>query len=71
MRWPWRRKESIPRDLLHALNSELTSVCVVAYRLGSFKEPDAPPNSVERPLLDYEEDDFISTAGETEGIELF
>lgn len=45
-------------------------------RLGSFKEPDAPPNSVERaeerPLLEYEEeDDFINSAGDTESIELF
>lgn len=40
-------------------------------RLGSFKEPEAPPNSVERPLLDYEEDDFITSAGDTESIELF
>jgi hypothetical protein len=25
----------------------------------------------ERPLLEYEEDDFINSAGDTEGIELF
>ena len=37
-----------------------------------FTEPDAPPNSVERTLETYEEDDdFLNTAGETEDLELF
>merc|ERR1711915_12456 len=43
-------------------------------RVSSFKEPDAPPNSVERVdrnLIDYEEDDFLSSNNETEDIELF
>ena len=43
-------------------------------RVTSFKEPDAPPNSVERVdrnLIDYEEDDFLSSNNETEDIELF
>ena len=52
-------------------------------RVSSFKEPEAPPNSVERAerlspvsreerdLLDYDEDDFLATAGDTEDIELF
>jgi len=45
-------------------------------RVSSFKEPDAPPNSVERveaerALLDYDEDDFLATTNETEDIELF
>jgi len=45
-------------------------------RVSSFKEPDAPPNSVERAeaeraLLDYEEDDFLTSTNETEDIELF
>lgn len=52
-------------------------------RVSSFKEPEAPPNSVERAerlspvsreerdLLDYDEDDFLGTAGDTEDIELF
>merc|ERR1711874_636807 len=35
-----------------------------------FEEPEAPPNSVERPLQDYD-DDFLKTTDETEGIELF
>jgi len=35
-----------------------------------FVEPEAPPNSVERPLQDYD-DDFLKTTDETEGIELF
>jgi len=45
-------------------------------RVSSFKEPDAPPNSVERAeadraLLDYDEDDFLTSTNETEDIELF
>jgi len=45
-------------------------------RVSSFKEPEAPPNSVERAeaeraLLDYEEDDFLTSTNETEDIELF
>lgn len=45
-----------------------------ANRVASFKEPDAPPNSVERierNLIDYEDDDFLSTNNDTEDIELF
>jgi len=45
-------------------------------RVSSFKEPEAPPNSVERveaerALLDYDEDDFLASTNETEDIELF
>jgi len=52
-------------------------------RASSFKEPRAPPNSVERSerlspiskedraLLDYEDDDFLTTTNDTEDIELF
>ena len=52
-------------------------------RVSSFKEPEAPPNSVERQdrlspvsreeraLLDYDDDDFLGTSGDTEDIELF
>ena len=52
-------------------------------RVSSFKEPEAPPNSVERQerlspvsreeraLLDYDEDDFLATTNDTEEIELF
>jgi len=55
-------------------SNEVTKSSVT--RVSSFKEPDAPPNSVERveaerALLDYEEDDFLSSTNETEDIELF
>lgn len=43
-------------------------------RVSSFKEPEAPPNSVERVdrnLIEYEDDDFLSTNNDTEDIELF
>jgi len=45
-------------------------------RVSSFKEPEAPPNSVERAeaersLLDYDEDDFLASTNGTEDIELF
>ena len=45
-------------------------------RVSSFKEPDAPPNSVERAeaersLLDYDDDDFLTSTTETEDLELF
>ena len=40
-------------------------------RVASFKEPDAPPNSVERHVIDYEEDDFLTSTNDTEDIELF
>merc|ERR1712087_364502 len=47
-------------------------------RVSSFKEPEAPPNSVERAeaeraLLEYDEDeiDFLSKNADTEDIELF
>jgi len=52
-------------------------------RVSSFKEPEAPPNSVERldrmspvsreerALLDYDDDDFLAISGDTEDIELF
>ena len=44
-------------------------------RVSSFKEPEAPPPSVERNdsernVVDYE-DDFLSTNAESEDIELF
>jgi len=45
-----------------------------ANRVASFKEPEAPPNSVERierNLIDYEDDDFLSTNNDSEDIELF
>jgi len=38
--------------------------------LQKFVEPEAPPNSVERPIQEYD-DDFLKTTDETEGIELF
>ena len=43
-------------------------------RVSSFKEPDAPPNSVERVdrnLIDYEDDDFLTSNNDTEDIEIF
>ena len=43
-------------------------------RVASFKEPEAPPNSVERVernIIDYDDDDFLNTNNETEDIELF
>jgi len=45
-------------------------------RVSSFKEPDAPPNSVERAeaersLLDYDDEDFLLSTNESEDIELF
>ena len=39
-------------------------------RMSSFKEPEAPPNSVERNVIDYD-DDFLSSNVDTEDIELF
>ena len=43
-------------------------------RSTSFKEPDAPPNSVERVernLIGYDDDDFLTSSNDTEDIELF
>jgi len=65
---PKETKSNLP-DLV----SEPTIKPVVS-RNNSFKEPDAPPNSVERTeernLLDYD-DDFLTSTGDTEDIELF
>jgi len=40
-------------------------------RVSSFKEPDAPPNSVERAESEKTDLDFLSTSADTEDIELF
>ena len=60
-----------------------TSKKATVTRVSSFKEPEAPPNSVERldrlspvsreerALLDYDDDDFLAVSGDTEDIELF
>ena len=62
---------------------QATSKKATVTRVSSFKEPDAPPNSVERldrlspvsreerALLDYDDDDFLAVSGDTEDIELF
>jgi len=57
---------------------EKDSVKPTVTRVSSFKEPEAPPNSVERAeaeraLLEYDEDeiDFLSKNADTEDIELF
>ena len=36
-----------------------------------FVEPEAPPNSVERTVSAYDEDDFLNTGCDSEDIELF
>merc|ERR1719285_445484 len=62
---------------------QATSKKATVTRVSSFKEPEAPPNSVERQdrlspvsreeraLLDYDDDDFLAIPGDTEDIELF
>merc|ERR1719341_718560 len=62
---------------------QATSKKATVTRVSSFKEPEAPPNSVERldrlspvsreerALLDYDDDDFLAISGDTEDIELF
>ena len=64
-------------------STQLANKKATVTRVSSFKEPEAPPNSVERQerlspvskeeraLLDYDDDDFLATSGDTEDIELF
>jgi len=63
---------SLNKETSKPASQEVTKVSVG--RVSSFKEPDAPPNSVERVernIIDYEDDDFLATNNDTEDIELF
>ena len=63
---------AVTKETSKPASQEVTKVSVG--RVSSFKEPDAPPNSVERVernIIDYEDDDFLATNNDTEDIELF
>ena len=65
---------SLNKETSKPVSQETNKVSVG--RVSSFKEPEAPPNSVERVesdrnIIDYEDDDFLTTNNDTEDIELF